>query len=43
MIEFLKNFFGICGENFHPNIWTLLFGGTGITATIYYLKSKLKR
>ncbi len=43
MIEFLKHFFGICGEHFHPNIWTILMGGTGITTAILYIKSLFKK
>ena len=43
MIEFLKHFFGICGESFHPNIWTILLGSTGITTALLYIKSKFKR
>ena len=41
-MEFLKHFFGLCGESFHPNIWTVIMGSTGITAALYYIKSKLK-
>ena len=43
MIEFLKHFFGLCGEHFHPNIWTILMGSTGITTVVYFIKSKFKK
>ena len=46
MAEIIKHALGFCGENWHPNIWTLLTGGFGLVAiyhyTISYLKCKFK-
>ena len=47
MAEFIKHAFGLCGEHYHPNLWTLLLGGVGIS-TIYsyvilYVKCKIKQ
>ena len=41
MIEFLKHFFGFCGEHWHPNIWTLLLGGFGLQQSYSYIKYKI--
>lgn len=40
MIEFLKHAFGICGEHFHPNIWTSMASIPVIATTIHYIKCK---
>ena len=37
MIEFLKHFFGFCGEA-HPSVWNLLIG----TPVVGYLILKIK-
>jgi hypothetical protein len=42
MIEFLKHFFGVCGEHWHPNIWNLLASGFGITTIFSYLRYRYK-
>ena len=47
MVEAVKHALGFCGEHWHPNLWTLLIGGFGIS-TIYsyiklYFKCKLKQ
>jgi len=47
MTEVIKHALGFCGEHWHPNIWTLLLGGFGIT-TIFsyiglYIKCKFKQ
>lgn len=42
MIEFIKHLFGFCGEHWHPNIWTALFGGASLTTASIYIKFKLK-
>lgn len=43
MIEFIKHALGICGEHWHPNIWTILTGSVGLTPAFYYIKNKLKQ
>ena len=47
MPELIKHVLGICGEHFHPNIWTLILGGVGIssifTYVLLYLKCKFKQ
>ena len=40
MIEVIKHTLGICGEHWHPNIWTA-FASTPIVApALYYIKCK---
>tara|TARA_R110001599_G_scaffold211810_1_gene409338 strand:+ start:1110 stop:1259 length:150 start_codon:yes stop_codon:yes gene_type:complete len=41
MIEFLKHFFGFCGEHWHPNIFTILLGGLGLQQSYSYIKYKI--
>ena len=40
MIEFIKHALGICGEHWHPNIWTAMAGSPIIASTVYYVKCK---
>ena len=42
MIEFLKHFFGFCGEHWHPNIWTFILGGLGLQQSFSYIKYKIQ-
>lgn len=42
MIEFLKHALGICGEHWHPNIFTFILGGLGLTPALNYIYYKLK-
>ena len=42
MIEVIKHSLGLCGEHFHPNIFTLLLGGLGVTPTFNYIYYKVK-
>ena len=37
MIEFIKHILGICGDHWHPNIWTALAGSPVIASTVYYV------
>jgi len=39
MIEFLKHFFGVCGEP-HLNIWTLLIATPFVHHIYYYFRKK---
>ena len=42
MIEVLRHSLGICGEHFHPNIFTFLLSGVGLSTPLYYIYIKLK-
>lgn len=42
MLEFLRHTFGFCGEHWHPNIWTVIFGGAGLTTTAGFIKLKVR-
>jgi len=41
MIEFFKHALGLCGEHWHPNIFTIILGGLGLSAPFSYIKYKL--
>ena len=38
MIELLKHVLGICGDHWHPNIWTAAASSPIIASTVYYVK-----
>ena len=40
MIEVLKHILGICGEHWHPNIWTAAAASPLIATTTYWIKCK---
>lgn len=42
MIEFIKHALGICGEPWHPNIFTFILSGLGFTPVLAYIKYKYK-
>lgn len=42
MIEFLKHSLGLCGEHFHPNIFTFILSGFGSAPIFSYIYIKLK-
>ena len=42
MIEFLKHALGLCGEHWHPNLFTFILGGLGLTPSLNYIYYKLK-
>jgi|TARA_R110001583_G_scaffold121902_1_gene273064 hypothetical protein len=42
MIELVKHALGICGEHWHPNIFTVILGGLGVTPAFNYIYFKLK-
>ena len=42
MVELLKHALGICGDHWHPNIFTLLLSGVGLLPVYSYIKYKLK-
>ncbi len=42
MAELIKHALGICGDHFHPNIWTLLLGGVGLSTISSYIRSYIK-
>jgi hypothetical protein len=42
MLEILKHSLGLCGEHWHPNIFTILMGGFGSLPVFSYIKHKIK-
>ena len=42
MVEVIKHALGFCGEHWHPNIWTLLLGGVGLSTIFSYVISYIK-
>ena len=42
MTEIIKHTLGLCGEHFHPNVWTLLLGGVGLSTISSYIRSYIK-
>lgn len=42
MMEFLRHIFGLCGEHWHPNIFTILFGATAIYRGAQYLMYRIR-
>jgi hypothetical protein len=42
MIEVIKHTLGICGEHWHPNIFTLLISGFGIKLVIKYIYNRFR-
>jgi hypothetical protein len=43
MLEVVKHTLGMCGEHWHPNIFTFLAAGVASLPGISYIKYKLKR
>ena len=39
-MEIIKHILGICGEHWHPNIWTAMAGSRIIASTVDYVKCK---
>lgn len=42
MIEVIKHSLGFCGEHWHPNLFTVLLGGLGISPALNYIYYKFK-
>lgn len=40
MVEVIKHALGICGEHWHPNIWTAFASTPIIAPAAYWLKCK---
>ena len=40
MIEVIKHTLGICGEHWHPNIWTAFASTPVIAPAVYFIKCK---
>ncbi len=40
MIEIIKHVLGICGEHWHPNVWTAAASSPIIITTAHYIKCK---
>ena len=43
MLEILKHALGLCGEHWHPNIFTFLAGTVASMPGLSYIKYRLKR
>ena len=43
MLEILKHSLGLCGEHWHPNIFTLMAGTVASLPGLSYIKYKIKR
>ena len=41
MLEILKHAFGLCGEHWHPNIFTFIISGLGFNQSLNYIRYKL--
>jgi len=42
MVEIIKHSLGFCGEHWHPNLFTVLLSGLGITPALNYIYFKVK-
>jgi len=42
MVEIIKHSLGVCGEHWHPNLFTFLMSGLGLSPAFYYIKYKVK-
>jgi hypothetical protein len=40
MIEVIKHGLGFCGEHWHPNLFTMIAGGLGISPSLNYIYFK---
>ena len=40
MIEVIRHTLGICGEHWHPSIWTAFAASPFIATTTYWIKCK---
>jgi len=43
MIEIFKHFLGLCGEHWHPNLWTIIYTSPFIIYVMYYFKWHIKK
>ena len=41
MVEVIKHIMGVCGEHWHPNIWTAAMASPMLSYLVYYIKDKL--
>jgi len=41
VIELIKHTLGLCGDHWHPNIWTLVTASPMVSYLIYWIKDKL--
>lgn len=42
MVEIIKHMLGLCGEHYHPNLFTLLLSGVGSIPILSYIYFKVK-
>jgi hypothetical protein len=40
MVEVIRHTLGICGEHWHPNLWTAFASSPIIATSVYYIKCK---
>ena len=40
IIEFIKHVLGICGDHWHPNVWTVVASAPIVGPMVYYVKCK---
>jgi len=40
MVEVIRHTLGICGEHWHPNLWTAFASSPIIVTSVYYIKCK---
>lgn len=40
VVEFFKHVFGICGDHWHPNVWTFVASTPIVGPVIFYVKCK---
>ena len=43
MVEFIRHALGLCGEHWHPNLFTIIGSGFGLIPAIHYLRIKYFR
>jgi len=39
-MEVIRHILGICGEHWHPNVWTAIASSPIILTTVHYIKCK---
>jgi len=40
MLELFKHIFGICGDHWHPNVFTAIASSPFIITSVHYIKCK---
>jgi hypothetical protein len=42
MVEAIRHTLGVCGEHWHPSIWTVIASSPAVASAIYYIKYTYK-